>query len=113
MAWTKLYLALAAMACVAIPAWLFAGTPKPQTQREFECYVQSAEARMDARKAFILADADSALNLQLTGEKRIVTVAPNGPNPHKLSGGHVYDWIGTVFIPGARLDKLAAMLQDY
>jgi len=110
---TKLYLCLAGVICVAIPAWISAGTPKPETQREFECYVQSAEARMDARKAFILADADSPLNQQLTGEKRVVTIAPNGPNPHKLAGGHLYDWIGAVFIPGARVDRLVAMLQDY
>jgi len=113
MACTKLYLGLAAMTCVAIPAWLSAGTPKPQTQRDFECYVQAAEARLDARKPFTLADADSPLNRQLTEEKRSVTIAPNGPNPHKLTGGHLYDWIGAVFIPGARLDRLAAMLQDY
>src|SRR5262245_57024135 len=113
MAWTKLSLGLAVTACVAIPAWISAGTPKPETQREFECYVQSAEARMEARKAFVLADADASLNKQLTAEKRIVTVAPNGPNPHKIPGGHLYDWIGASFIPGARLDQLVAMLQDY
>ena len=44
MAWSKLYLGLAAVICVAIPAWLSAGTPKPQTQKDFDCYVQSAEA---------------------------------------------------------------------
>jgi hypothetical protein len=68
---------------------------------------------MDARKAFILADADSSLNKQLAVEKRIATIASNGPNPHKLNGGHVYDWIGSVFIPGAKIDRLVRMLQDY
>ena len=113
MAWKKLLLSLAVIACIAIPAWLSAGTPKPETQRAFECYVQSAEARMDARKAFALASADSAWNKQLVEEKRIATMAPNGPNPHKLAGGHLYDWIGSVFIPGARIDRLVEMLQDY
>jgi hypothetical protein len=113
MARTKLYLGLAAVACVAIPAWISAGTPKPQTQRDFECYVQSAETRMDARKAFLLADTDATWNKQLVNEKRVATMAPNGPNPHKLTGGHLYDWIGSVFIPAAKLDKLVKMLQDY
>src|SRR5689334_3824588 len=104
MAWSRIYLGLAAVICVAIPAWLSAGTPKPQTQKEFECYVQSAEARMDARKAYILAETDSPLNKQLTEETRIATLAPNGTNPHKLSGGHVYDWIASSFIRGARVE---------
>lgn len=86
---------------------------KPETQRDFDCYVQSAEARMEARKAFVLADSDSALNQKLVRSQRVETIAPNGPNPHKLTGGQLYDWIGAVFIPGASLDKLIRMLQDY
>lgn len=96
-----------------LTVWLGAQQSKPQTQHEFECYVQSAEARMDARKAFVLADSDTALNTQLVRDKNVATVLANGPNPHKLNGGHLYDWIGTVFIPGASLEKLVAMLQDY
>jgi hypothetical protein len=94
----KLALALAAAASTAIPA----GQPGPQTQREFECYVQAAEARMEARQATVPA-----------GERGIQTIGGNGANPHKLSGGHLYDWIGTSFIPGASLEKLIRMLQDY
>src|SRR6185437_15707093 len=77
------------------------------------CYVQSAEARMNARKAFVLADADSAWNKRLVGEGRVLTVAPNGANPHMITGGNLYDWVGSVFIPGARVDRLIQMLQDY
>ena len=45
--------------------------------------------------------------------QKIETTAANGPNPHKLAGGQLYDWIGAAFIPGARLDLLIRMLQDY
>ncbi|HEY2013035.1 MAG TPA: hypothetical protein VGH38_06005 [Bryobacteraceae bacterium] len=93
----------------AIPA----GQVKPETQKDFDCYVQSAEKRMEARKAFVLADADSALNEKLVRGRRIETIPANGANPHKLAGGQLYDWIGTVFIPGASLDRLVRMLQDY
>jgi len=113
MALTKLWLCLAAAACVSGPVWLAAGQPKPETQRGFDCYVQSAEARLDARKPFLLADSDATLNGQLISEKRVATIAANGANPHRLPGGHLYDWIGAVFIPGARLDRLVRMLQDY
>lgn len=94
-----------------------AGTPdgriKPETARDFDCYIQSAEARMDARKVFLLAESDANLNGQLVQGGRIQTLAPDGTNPHKLAGGQLYDWIGSVFIPGASLDRLVLMLQDY
>lgn len=86
---------------------------KPETAREFDCYVQSAETRMSARPAFLLADSDAALKNQLVRDRRVQTVAPNGANPHKVTGGHIYDWVGSVFIPGASLDRLVQMLQDY
>jgi hypothetical protein len=93
--------------------WLGAQQPKPQTQHEFTCYIQAAEARMDARKTFVLADSDTAWRNQMVREKSVQTVLPNGPNPHRLNGGQLYDWIAGVFIPGASLEKLIRMLQDY
>ena len=89
--------------CFIVAGCLSAQPPKPQTQPEFEAYVQSAEARMDARKAVPVASR----------QKAVQTIEANGANPHKLSGGQLYDWIGTVFIPGASLEKLVRMLQDY
>ena len=95
------------------PAGLCAQQAKPETAKQFDCYVQSAEARMDARKAFLLADADTALNEQIVRGQKVRTIEANGPNPHKLAGGQLYDWIGAAFIPGATLDRLIRMLQDY
>ncbi len=105
----KLALSFAALACLPSPA----GQPKPQTQHEFECYAQAAEARMDARKTFFLNGADAGAPSQRPAEHSVTTLAVNGPNPHKLPGGHLYDWVGAVFIPGANLDTLVRMLQDY
>jgi hypothetical protein len=86
---------------------------KPETVHGFDCYVQSAEGRMDARKQFQLADSDQALNDQLVRGRKIQTVLANGPNPHQLTGGQLYDWIGAVFIPGVNLERTIRMLQDY
>ncbi|PWT99853.1 MAG: hypothetical protein C5B51_26235 [Terriglobia bacterium] len=102
-----------AICCCAMPAGTPQGQLKPETERDFDCYVQAAEARMDARQPFLLANSDTALNDQLVRGRKVQTVAPNGANPHKVAGGQLYDWIGSVFIPGARLDRLVAMLQDY
>jgi hypothetical protein len=98
--------------CLFFPAGL-AAQLKPETAQQFDCYVQSAEARMDARKAFVLAETDTALNQQLVNGQKVQTVEANGPNPHKLPGGQVYDWIGAIFIPGTTMDRLLRMLQDY
>jgi len=106
-------LEVAVLCCLAMPAGLRAQQVKPQTMHDFECYVQSAEARMAARKAFVLAESDSALNEQLVRGEKIQTITANGPNPHKATGGMIYDWIGAVFIPGAPMDRLVRMLQDY
>ena len=105
----KLVLAI----CLLIPAGLPAQQLRPETAQQFDCYVQAAEAKMDARKAFLLADTDAALNEQTVRGQRIRTFEANGPNPHKLAGGQLYDWIGAAFIPGTTLEKLLRMLQDY
>jgi hypothetical protein len=99
--------------CLSFSAGLCGQPLKPETAQQFDCYVQFAEARMEARKAFLLADSDSALNQQIVRDQKIETIEANGSNPHKLAGGQLYDWIGASFIPGATLDRLVRMLQDY
>ena len=99
--------------CLLFPAGVRAQPLKPETGRQFACYVQSAEARMEARKAFLLADTDAALNEQIVRGQKVRTIEANGPNPHKLAGGQLYDWIAASFIPGATQDRLIPMLQDY
>lgn len=94
-------------------AGLFADSPKPESAQAFDCYVQSAEARMQASGAFLASDADKALQDQLVHGRKIVTIPAQGPNPHKVPGGMLYDWIGVDFIPGTSLERAVRMLQDY
>jgi hypothetical protein len=86
---------------------------KPATAHAFDCYVQLAEARLEARKVFLAADADATLNERLVRGQRVETLPANGANPHKLPAAHLYDWIGSVFIPGAKADRTLRLLQDY
>lgn len=102
-----------AASCLALAAALPAQQLSPQTEREFECFVQSAEARLAARPSFLLADSDSAMNDRLVRDQQIQTVPAGGANPRKISGGQIYDWIGTVFIPGSTLERTVQMLKDY
>jgi hypothetical protein len=106
-----LYAGASALAVVgALPAQT---ALNPQTINEFECYVQSAEARMAARKTFLLAESDAALNTELVNGKKIVLNAVPGANPKKMTGTMLYDWTGSVFLPGATLERTIRMLQDY
>src|SRR5579872_5999196 len=110
----KIELAVAVVfCCFAIPGRLPAQAVKPQTTQEFECYVQAAEAKMAARKAFLVVDGDAALTQSVVHDLKVETVPGNGPNPHKITGAMVYDWIGSVFIPGVTGDLTIRVLQDY
>jgi len=101
---------------LAILSWaaiLSAQSLKPETVQAFDCYVQSVEAHMQAGGRFMAADSNSGLQDQLVKAQKIVTIPGNGTNPHRIPGGMVYDWIGTVFIPGVTLEHTIHMLQDY
>ena len=93
---------IALLVCLLFPGGLCAQRLKPETAAAYDCYVQAAEARMNARPALPAAE----------GEK-VRTIEANGPNPHKLPGGQLYDWLGAIFISGTTLDRLIPMLQDY
>lgn len=97
---------------LAVTAALQAQTPKPETLSAYACYVQSAEGRMAARKTFLLVDADGA-RLRAVHDGKIQTVPGNAENPHKAPGGLIFDWVGTIFIPGATVQRTVRMLQDY
>ena len=104
---------LAIVLCLLFPAGLRAQQLKPETAQSFDCYVQAAEARMDARKAFLLADADTALSEQIVRGQKIRTIEANGANPHKLPGRPALRLDRRLFIPGTTLDRLIPFLQDY
>jgi hypothetical protein len=99
--------------CLAIAAALPAQQLKPETEHDFDCYIQSAEARMEAAHPFLLSDSDSALNDRLVRSQQIPIIPANGPDTHKIAGGLIYDWVGLIFIPGVTLDRTIRMLQDY
>ena len=86
---------------------------KPEAVHGFECYIQSAEARMDSRAQFLIADSNQAFNDQLVRGRKVQTVLGTGPNPHAVPGGQLYDWVGGVFIPGVDIERTLRMLQDY
>src|SRR5690242_16622365 len=102
-----------AAACLAAIMAIPAQTLKPEALSAYACYLQSAEGRIHTRAAFLVTDANPSQKDSLVRGKNILTVPGNGTNPQKLPGAMVYDWIGTVFVPGATLQRTVRMLQDY
>jgi hypothetical protein len=100
--------ALAAMALQTAPA----AQLKPGTVEEFERSIHGVEQRLEERKNFLWADESPQRRAEARGGK--VVVRPFGPNPiTDVSEGLVHDWVGTIFIPGATLERTLATVRDY
>jgi hypothetical protein len=110
---TRPWLLLPALASFLPAGSMHAQALKPKSTKEYECYVRSAEDRVGRRTSFLIADADPALLRSVTQGRNVQTVPGNGTNPHKITGAMVYDWVGTVFVPGEKVDRAVRMLQDY
>ena len=85
---------------------------KPATVREFDRYIRETEERLADSKIFLWADesADRARRVK-AGE---VVVEPFRDKPvTEVPDGLVHDWVGSVFIPGATLERTLAMVRDY
>jgi len=116
-------------ALLAMAGWLSAAAPAaaqltPEANRGFERYVQLTEARMDAEvrpgAAFLRLDGLPAAQrqtilAQLEGgavvAEQLTTSAPAAEIA--TPGALLHHWVGTVFIPGATLPQVLALVQDY
>lgn len=88
----------------------------PQSLTAWENYVASAKVRMHERvigkSSFLWVDEDSLSRERLNSGE--IVISPLG-NTHPLSVPHalIHHWIGSVFIPGARIPDLTAVVGDY
>lgn len=90
----------------------------------FHKYVQLAQSQFDAQLArgnpYLAVDMlpspqrEAAYAELRAGRPYIERLAllDNG-QPVNCPGGRIHHWIGTIFIPGATLDQVLAVLQDY
>src|SRR5437899_11946681 len=85
------------------------------TLNAWEQYIQGADSqmqtRLDARKPFLWTDEspDRARRVRL-GEIAVAPVVGHGTR--KVADGLIHDWIGAVFIPGATIESLFAVMYD-
>lgn len=96
-----------------------AATLTPETTNAFDRYVTLTEARMNLDLAapqsfFQIADAPDSRAALRAGETRIQAhVTRDDGKPIHIPGGMIQDWIGAMFIPGATIARVKAVLQDY
>jgi hypothetical protein len=87
-------------AALAIPA--YAVTLKPETSRAFDRYIEIAEKQLST-PPFLYTT---------THRGQTVVVEPKIPNI-PVPDGLIHDWLGVLFIPGATIANVRAVMQDY
>ncbi len=89
---------------------------KPETVAEFEQYAQNVETQLNERwqgkKSFLsIQDQPDVEKRVLGGE--IFIKQMSGGNPVPITNGLIHDWMGAVFIPDTRMERVLNILQDF
>lgn len=116
--------ALVALAIVSLSVAPAAWQLKPATLAAFDKYVKLTEARMageiNSTSPFLWIDRQpEAKRAQLYAQlkrgevlaERLQTRENN--KPIAITDGLIHHWLGTVFLPGATMDKAMAFVKDY
>lgn len=99
----------------ALPVWTGAAEPAPETLQEFHKYIRGTELRLDSQlrgeRDFLWAGTPER-RLRLRGQT--VACEPRIPGGvRRVSRGLIHHWVGAVFVPGATLEQVLTMVQDY
>jgi hypothetical protein len=116
--------AVVALAIVSLSVALAARELKPATLAAFDKYVKLTEARMageiNGTSPFLWIDRQpEARRAQLYAQlKRGEVLAERiqtreGNKPIEITDGLIHHWVGTVFLPGATMDKVMVFVKDY
>jgi hypothetical protein len=86
------------------------------TIKAWEEYVREADARMQTRLGgqtpFLWIDESPDRSRRIKEGEIVVAPAVSHGTQH-VPNGLIHDWIGGVFIPGAKVERLFAVMQDY
>jgi hypothetical protein len=89
---------------------------KPATLEAFEAYIRTAEAAMEQTlhdgKVFLWSDV-TAERAKEVRAGRIVSQLWSDKGPVKVPDGLIHDWIGAAFVPGATVERVLALVQNY
>jgi hypothetical protein len=104
----------ALMACAAANSQ--AAELQPATLTAWNAYLKEADfqaqQRASGRMPFLWMDETPERAARVhRGDVVIAPVTAHGPE--SIPGGLIHDWIGTIFIPGARVESLLSVVHDY
>ena len=109
-------LALGALAAAPHLGALRAAELRPATCSAWQAYVQTAEARMQARlhqgAHFLWTDEEPGRD-QMLREGNILVAPGSGNGTQAVPGGLIHDWVAAMFIPHANLAGVLRVAHDY
>ena len=110
-------LPICALLAAAQPGFAFAKLT-PETARAFDRYVEAAESTMaqDLQPVrFLHMDTAPDLKARVRSGELVIQSASTlaGAKDIQVPGGLLQDWLGMMFIPGASIAGVRAVLQDY
>ena len=89
--------------------------PAPETMRAFDAYARLTESRLDALApkpdGFLWADTPERRSK--VRQSGVVCEPRNKQATVKAARGLIHDWVGAAFIPGATVDQVLRLVEDY
>jgi hypothetical protein len=99
-----------------VPALSNAIELKQETLQAWDAYVRATKLRMEQRargqSPFLWAD-EKPDRVQRVRAGEVLVAPLDSDSPHKVPRGLIHDWVGTVFLPKAKLDDVMGVLGDY
>ncbi len=89
---------------------------RPETNQAFDKYIQGVDQQLSERwqgkRAFLLLD-EHPEDRQRAHSGELIIRSLGGQNGVSVPDGIVHDWIGAVFFPGAKVEQVVHVLQDF
>lgn len=98
-----------------LPAFSSSVGPKTETLQAWDNYIQRVKSRTIAvggDRGFLWMDQDPQ-RAERVHRGEILAGSELGSGPEAVPHGLIHDWVGAVFIPGATLAQVFAVLEDY
>jgi len=108
------------VSCILIsiqPTYAFANLTRAATAA-FDRYIELTEARMKGdlvAARFLQIDATPAMKAKARAGETLIQSSVTRENGKAIDmpGALIHDWLGTIFIPGAGIQQVKTVLQDY
>jgi hypothetical protein len=99
---------------VVVPAISEGAELKTETQQAWDAYIQTANSQMMDRTHGHFLWVDEVPDRSRSVRDGKILVSPIGQeNPKPVRYGLIHDWIGTAFIPDAKLEDALSAARDY